>query len=86
MKQNRKLNEWIKLSWFSWAIQQVKNLSIEEIESGYKLALVFASMSITSINNWLGHFTLEARTISGKEYSPYYYIMHNNFVVGYNKV
>ena len=58
MKQNRKLNEWIKPSWFSWTIQLVKNLSIEEIESGYKLAVVIASMSITSMNNWLGHFTL----------------------------
>ena len=58
MKQNRKLNEWIKPSWFSWTIQRVKNLSIEEIESGYKLAVVIASMSITSMNNWLGHFTL----------------------------
>ena len=67
MKQNRKLNEWIKPSWFSWTIHRMKNLTIEDIESGYKLEVAIASMSIASMNNWLGCFTLEARTISGKE-------------------
>ena len=57
-------------TWFSWATQQIKNLSTEEIESGYKLEAAFASISVVSINYWLGCFILEARTIFGKEYSP----------------
>ena len=48
----------------------MKNLSTEEIESGYKLEAAFASMSVASMNYWLGCYILEARAISGKEYSP----------------
>ena len=48
----------------------MKNLSSEEIESGYKLEAAFASMCVVSMYYWLGCFILEARTIPGKEYSP----------------
>ena len=66
-KQN---TEWAEKAWFSLAMQRVKNLSTEEIESGYKLEAAFASMSVVAMNYWLGRFILEARAISGKEYSP----------------
>ena len=62
IKQNRTLNGWVT--------QRMKNLSIEEIESGYKLEAAFALMSVASMNYWLGRFILEAKAISGKEYSP----------------
>ena len=57
-------------TWYSWAMQQVTNLSTEEIESGYKLEAAFASMSVVSMNYWLGRFILEGKAISGKDYSP----------------
>ena len=66
-KQN---TEWAGNTWFSWATQRMKNLCAEKIESGYKLEAALASMSVASMNYWLGHFILEARAISGKEYSP----------------
>ena len=46
-KQNTELAE---KTWFSWAMQQVKNLSTKEIESGYKLKAAFASMSVVAMN------------------------------------
>ena len=68
-KQNTD-HEWVEKTWFSWATQPMKNLSTKEIERGYKLEAAFASMSIASMNYWLGCFILEVRAISGKEYNP----------------
>ena len=47
-------------------------LSTEEIESGYILEAAFASMSVVYVAMiyWLGRFVLEAKVISGIEYSP----------------
>ena len=48
----------------------MKNLYTEEIESRYKLKAAFASMSVVSMNYWIGRFIFEARANSGKEHSP----------------
>ena len=48
-------------------MQWMKNLSTEEVLSGYKLEAAFASINVVSMN---GHFILEARSISGKENNP----------------
>ena len=67
--ETKQSTEWAEKTWLSWVMQRAKNLSTEEIESGYKLEAVFVSMSVVAMNYWLGHFILEARAISGKDYS-----------------
>ena len=69
--KKKRLNiEWAEKTWCIWATQRVKNLSTEDKESGFKLEVMFASMSVLAMNYWLGCFILEARTMSGKEDSP----------------
>ena len=63
-----------------WAREQVKRLSTKEVGSGYKLEVMFASMSVAAMNYWLSHFILEARVRSTL------LIVYTSFAVGYNGV
>lgn len=51
-------------------VYRVKHLSRVEINSGYKLCSVFATMSVPGMNHWLGKIVLEVRTKGGHEYCP----------------
>ena len=58
-------SEWVEKTWRDWALYRLENLSQDEMGSVYELLSEFTTMSVLTMNYWLGKFVLEGQQMSG---------------------
>ena len=58
-------SEWVEKMWRDWALYRLENLSQDEMGSVYELLSEFTTMSVLTMNYWLGKFVLEGQQMSG---------------------
>ena len=64
-KMMRLNSEWVEKTWRDWALYRLENLSQDEMGSVYELLSEFTTMSVLTMNYWLGKFVLEGQQMSG---------------------